>query len=996
MPSARARSEISRDHLIERLGARFEHRVTLVVGGAGIGKSTLLTQIREDRDALVTCTSMDSQPHRLFGRLLTALGSPAQHDTGDPTASAVADSVLSRAPDHVCVVLDDTHRLADLSAVAELLDLLPLNGHLLISSRRAPDLALGRLDAAGELLEIGEDELRFSPEEIERYAHRAGVNTDALSHLDGWPAFMALAEGHSVARSRRYLVEEVLSGLDEAQRRAIAILSLTEGYDDGFVEAVTGWDPDLLVAGLPLVRRTDDGWRVHDLWGDLLAGELDPGQREAAIVRAVNYRLDRDEFDEAIHTASRGRHPEAYRAALLQSCLRPAGGPITAAALEHRLEQAPPGVESGPEIDLARGLLAREHDPGGRLTIDHLARAMAGFSADGRFDVEAEVGAHLAYPLYLTGDLEGLARLYDRATELSELGVPGIDGWQAFARGLSALQSGDSHGLLHAMYELQPGTVPEPWMGLRDFLTARALIALGRPSEAVPIITGRRTPVAVPGSQVVLGAALWYSGSPEVSLAQGATGAEPGFGSRDRFLAHAYSAVALAFAGRRSKALDALDSARAAAGAEPSLITRLRLTHSCLVVRHVVDDDPAALEEMDHLIDTHGLGHPLGEMVRQQIAWHHVTGAGLSDRSAELDPGPSHRQALGLARLLVAVREDGPAAVHGREWPPPGIVAANLPVEWAAELAVAGSAAGRPEGLDLARWLCEHWGQPARRALTAAGERHDLEADARRLLARVPTPPEEKVEIRILGPVELWRDERQAHPEDWRRERVRALALYLVTHRRARRETVAAALWPDRPPDQAAQNLRRTLAYLNPVLEPQRARGDAPWFLRADDEAISVHPSLGTDLDRFERLMSEADEAQVEGRAADVISLLEQGLKLRRGPLGDGTADQEWADGLRREFDLRCATRAVRLAQLQEARGDMAGAVRAARTAMVVDPWNEEGHTIGARAELALGHRASAQVLLERLRHRLAELGLTPGSEALEIESLLRGSPGPD
>ncbi|HEC09757.1 MAG TPA: hypothetical protein ENI86_09360, partial [Acidimicrobiales bacterium] len=77
MPSARARSEISRDHLIERLGARFEHRVTLVVGGAGIGKSTLLAQIREDRDALVTCTSMDSQPHRLFGRLLTALGSPA-------------------------------------------------------------------------------------------------------------------------------------------------------------------------------------------------------------------------------------------------------------------------------------------------------------------------------------------------------------------------------------------------------------------------------------------------------------------------------------------------------------------------------------------------------------------------------------------------------------------------------------------------------------------------------------------------------------------------------------------------------------------------------------------------------------------------------------------------------------------------------------------------------------------------------------------------------
>ncbi len=925
---------------------------------------------------------MDSEPTRLYRRLLEAVGAPV---VDGPSASDVADAILTRAPTQLCLMLDDVHRLRTTTAVEDLLDLLPLNGHLLLSSRVIPPVPLGRLDAAGELLEIDEDRLRFSTGEIRRYARVNGMNADSLAGLDGWPAFMALAGGHSEVRSRRYLTEEIISSLDENQRRAIAILSLTEGSDDGFVEAVTGWDPDRLVAGLPLVRRSEHGWHLHDLWGDLLVDRLDPDERSQAISRAVHYRIARGLHDEAIQTAAAGSHTGAFRHALLAACLRPTQGPLSARDLEGWIALAPAGAQHTPEMDLARGLLAREFDPGGDPTVRYLSRAAEGFRAEGRAEVEAEAAAHLGYPLYLRGDREGLTRLYSRAAELAEQGVPGIEGWTAFARGVVALQSGDSPALLEAMSELQPGTVPRPWLGLRDFLVARALIAMGRPGEALPVIGDRRSPVAVPGSHAVLGAALWYSGSPEAALARGPTGAGPQFGARDRFLAQAYHAVALAFAGRRTEALASLDSARAAAGHDPSPITELRLRHSSLITGHVIDAAPEAVTHMNSLIDEHGFAHPLGEMIHQRIAWHYVTSPELRDRLEARDLGPSHREALALATRLVALRHHGPSALDNWEWPPPGVVAANLPVTWAAELALAGASTGRPEGRGLARWLCENWGYPAREAISAAGRNLGLEAEARRMLRYVPSPPEEAMTVAVLGPVELWRGGEAVVPDDWRRERVRELALYLVTHRRARREEVASALWPGRSPDQADQNLRRTLAYLNSVLEPDRRRGDAPWFLRPEGDSIVVHPSLGSDLDDFESLLSSVDAAEAEARAADAITLLDRAVRLRRGVPGEGVADHHWADELRRDFDRRFAARAVRLAQLREARGQYRQAVDAAEAATTADPWNEEAHLIAARAQAADGNRPAALALLDRLGERLGELGLTPGPEAREL-----------
>ena len=63
----------------------------------------------------------------------------------------------------------------------------------------------------------------------------------------------------------------------------------------------------------------------------------------------------------------------------------------------------------------------------------------------------------------------------------------------------------------------------------------------------------------------------------------------------------------------------------------------------------------------------------------------------------EVEPlGAPHRIGLGLARALEGAREGNLTAVAALRWPEPGVVRANLPLSWVAELVAAGAAAKNP------------------------------------------------------------------------------------------------------------------------------------------------------------------------------------------------------------------------------------------------------------------------------------------------------------
>ena len=106
-------------------------------------------------------------------------------------------------PDDFALILDDYHVIdAELvhDAVTFLVDHLPPQMHLVIASRSDPPLPLARLRARGELTELRDSDLRFTPDEAAAFLNEAmcldlssGDVAALETRTEGWIAGLQLA-----------------------------------------------------------------------------------------------------------------------------------------------------------------------------------------------------------------------------------------------------------------------------------------------------------------------------------------------------------------------------------------------------------------------------------------------------------------------------------------------------------------------------------------------------------------------------------------------------------------------------------------------------------------------------------------------------------------------------------------------------------------------------------------------------------------------------------
>lgn len=224
-PLSQAR-QVLRQAVVRRMADAGGVKLLLVRAPAGFGKTTAMVQAREQlaangvATAWLTLERTDNDAPRFLACLQQAVaqivgrpGAPAPlPGVGPATPLAVVDA-LARHGAPFALFLDDFELITEpavLGLVREIIDQLPRRGQLVLGSRSLPDLGLGRLRMAGQLLEIDTELLRFSRDETRQFlalrwpcansAGSPGAGTDWAAQVDplhrkteGWVAALWLA-----------------------------------------------------------------------------------------------------------------------------------------------------------------------------------------------------------------------------------------------------------------------------------------------------------------------------------------------------------------------------------------------------------------------------------------------------------------------------------------------------------------------------------------------------------------------------------------------------------------------------------------------------------------------------------------------------------------------------------------------------------------------------------------------------------------------------------
>jgi LuxR family maltose regulon positive regulatory protein len=314
---------VSRPALMDLLERGTAGPVTVVASSAGSGKTLLVRSwlqvyARERPAAWVSVERDEHDAQRFWSTLISEVCDAAptgvRIEALAPAPTFDGQAVVQRLVAELgvlgfplIIVIDDLHELAAADARLQLtsfLDRLPVNVHVVLISRRDPQLGLHRRRLAGELTEIRSADLRFTLPEAGELLSGLGISVSPESLIrlhdrtEGWAAGLRLAAMSLAAHpdpdgfvaefsgSERtvaeYLLAEVLEGQPADVRRLLMRTSLLERVNGPLGDLLTGdsgterelqalADAGGFVVALDVSRTW---FRFHHLFSDLLSVEL--------------------------------------------------------------------------------------------------------------------------------------------------------------------------------------------------------------------------------------------------------------------------------------------------------------------------------------------------------------------------------------------------------------------------------------------------------------------------------------------------------------------------------------------------------------------------------------------------------------------------------------------------------------------------------------------------------------------------------------------------
>ena len=358
-PRAR-RGMVHRARISRALDPAAETPFTLVAAPAGYGKTTAVRAWCAHRDvalAWVTLDAGDNDPVRMWTYIATAVDRLRKGSgravlqrlsmAGGPIVSPITElwNGVAESGREIVLVLDDLHMVTDRDCLASIdfaIANLPACVHIIALTRADPALTLGRLRAAGDLVELRAGELAFTASETrELLVEHGHLDLDAAevellrSRTEGWPAALVLAgvwlrghaDPHRAVRTfggeqrfvAEYLTQEALGSLAEHERSFLLRACALRRFTAAMCDDVFGRDDsaamlaDLKPSNLLIVRLEAGGWyQAHSLFAEFACFRLEadePGAEREIHRRAAQWLRAHGLPVEAVeHAAAAGDH----------------------------------------------------------------------------------------------------------------------------------------------------------------------------------------------------------------------------------------------------------------------------------------------------------------------------------------------------------------------------------------------------------------------------------------------------------------------------------------------------------------------------------------------------------------------------------------------------------------------------------------------------------------------------------------------------------------
>lgn len=349
---------VARPRLHQRLTLTPQTKLILVSASAGYGKTTLLTNWLKALDNVAVCwlslDEDDSDPKQFFAYLAEVIrpltnaqtnlsqliNSGQPHSTKTLMRTFINDVFPVSAP--FILALDDYHLLnsADIdTALAELIEHMPQQMTLALTTRSDPGFPISRLRVRGQLIEIRADDLRFNVSEAEKLLQQTmglTLSNNQLAILEtrteGWAAALQLVGQSLYQRSSvqieqfvqtfsgsdryiiDYLVEEVLAQQSSEVQDFLLKTAVFDRFNASLCDALRQQanSQDLLQQieskNLFLIPLDNERYwfRYHHLFADFFRAQL--RKEDTAVLpqlhhRAAHWYAEQGWLNEAIHHA---------------------------------------------------------------------------------------------------------------------------------------------------------------------------------------------------------------------------------------------------------------------------------------------------------------------------------------------------------------------------------------------------------------------------------------------------------------------------------------------------------------------------------------------------------------------------------------------------------------------------------------------------------------------------------------------------------------------